>query len=129
LEFNRASNLPRIQGGQDQLTLVFNNLIQNAKDAMRDRGSTLSIDCSRVEEGGKHWAVVKVSDTGIGIEPKNRFNIFQAGFTTKTTQNQVEIGLWWSRTYVRSLDGMLDFESVVGEGTTFRVMLPIAKED
>lgn len=118
-----------VVAGHDRLTLVFSNLIQNAKDAMVDRGGTLSIDCSRVEEGGKHWAVVKVSDTGIGIEPKNRSNIFQAGFTTKTTQNQVKIGLWWSRTYVRSLDGMLDFESVVGEKTTFRVMLPIAKKE
>ncbi|MGK7875345.1 MAG: GAF domain-containing protein [Xenococcaceae cyanobacterium] len=129
LKLNVEPNLPRIEGGKDPLALVFHNLIQNAKDAMKDKGGTLTVDCSRIKQSDGCWVVVKVRDTGVGIPLANRPKIFEPGFSTKPTQARGEIGLWWTKIYLQSLEGNLDFESIFDEGTTFRVVLPEANRN
>lgn len=118
------SDLPLVRAGQDQLCLIFQNLIENARDAMKDQGGTLSIDCYGVENADQCWAVVKVTDTGEGIPLKNRDKIFDPDFSTKTTEERGGIGLSWAKIYLKSFGGRIDFEPNVDQGTTFQVVLP-----
>ena len=89
-------------------------------------GGKLSIDCSRVDREERSWALVKVSDTGVGIPPENQTKIFQADYTTKP--NHEGVGLWWTHAYVKGLEGKLEVESSVGQGTTFTVVLPASSK-
>ena len=78
---------------------------------------------SRLE--GQH-VVVEVEDTGCGIPPELREQIFDPFFTTKEVGKGTGQGLAISRDIVvHKHDGELDFESKMGEGTVFRVVLPL----
>lgn len=118
-------SLPRVLGGEQQLTNVFDNLIQNALDAMPN-GGLLSIQGECIEREGGRWIEVKVSDTGVGISAPNLDMIFKADYTTKSARRGMGFGLWWARFYVESLGGYLVAESVIGKTTTFTVKLPVS---
>jgi signal transduction histidine kinase len=99
-----------------QLEQVFLNLGLNALQAMRGTG-TLSI--VSYDEGDE--VVVSVANTGRGIEPEHRPNLFQPFFTTKTTGTG--LGLTISRRIVEDHRGRIDFECPASGGTVFTVRL------
>lgn len=103
-----------------QMERVLNNLFQNAIQAMPD-GGNLTVHLTLVEE----FAVVEVIDTGIGIAADALSKVFEPLFTTKA--KGIGLGLAISRRYVERNDGELSVASVVGEGTTFRLRLPVAR--
>lgn len=82
----------------------------------------------RIEVEGGDPAVVRIRDSGIGIEPHERERIFerfrQADASGVRTGEGMGIGLWVSRTLVRRLGGEIRLESEPGEGSTFEVRLP-----
>jgi len=119
---NISTALPQVWGGKQQLTYVFSNLIQNAKEAMPN-GGKLSVDCETLDRGEEGWVLVKVSDTGIGIAEENIPKIFQADYTTKSGHGG--FGLWWSQTYIKRLKGTLKVESKVNNSSIFTVVFPI----
>jgi signal transduction histidine kinase len=116
---NIPNSLPKVMGGARQLTEVFINVIQNARDAM-PTGGTLSIHGE--ERDGGRWVVVQVCDTGKGIAKENIDKIFQRGFSTKDDRG-LGYGLWWTQTCVERLGGFLTVRSQSGEGTEFTMML------
>ena len=69
---------------------------------------------------------IEVSDTGTGIPPENLEKIFEPLFTTKA--RGIGLGLAICKKLVEANDGRIEVESRVGEGTTFRVVLPIVRE-
>jgi PAS domain S-box-containing protein len=79
-----------------------------------DRGASLCFDS---------YAVVRITDTGKGIPEEMHDQLFYPFFTTKQTGSGV--GLPLARKIVEGHQGILDFESVVGRGTTFIVKLPL----
>lgn len=99
-----------------QLEQVFLNLGLNALQAMRGTG-TLSI--ASYEEGDE--VVVAVANTGCGIEPEHRPDLFKPFFTTKTTGTG--LGLTISRRIVEDHHGRIDFECPPSGGTVFTVRL------
>ncbi len=101
---------------------VIFNLINNACQAMQDKGE-ISVH-TRVNPP---WAEIEVSDTGPGIAADLQERIFEPFFTTKPEGEGTGLGLSLSRDFVRQFGGELDCESKVGEGTTFRVRLPLEK--
>ena len=104
-------------GNPDELLHVFVNLITNAVQAIKDRG-TLTLQTSVGSEGG---VVASVSDTGCGI-PKEAFSkIFEPLYTTKPPGKGTGLGLYNVMSVISKMEGHICVESDVGIGTTFRI--------
>ncbi len=102
------------------------NLVINGVQAMA-KGGTLAVAASREDE----MIVGEVRDQGIGIPPDAQEKIFELYFTTKGDQGGSGIGLAQTYQIMQWHYGSIEFESIVGEGTTFRLRLPalVAKPD
>jgi len=124
-----------VRGDSGQLEQVVMNLVVNARDAMADTGGRLAVELEAVElEGGAvgppgPYAVVAVSDTGIGMPPEVQARIFEPFFTTKGPEAGTGLGLSVVHGIVDQHDGQLRVYSEPGYGTTMRVYLPLAEED
>jgi two-component system NtrC family sensor kinase len=119
-------DLPPLFAVRDQLVQVFLNLILNALDA------TDGLPKNGEGKGGVDLLVtrrgdgveVSVRDRGSGIAPEHAARLFQPYFTTK--KHGTGLGLFVTRQLVVEHGGTVTFESRLGEGTTFRVFLPLA---
>lgn len=114
-------NLPKVMVKKDQIAQVFLNLIINGVDAMSLSGGTLTISTRVVGE----YAVIEVSDSGIGIRDEEKELIFEPFFTTKPEVEGTGMGLPVSYGIVASHGGDIKMYSELGKGTTFTVSLPI----
>jgi len=108
----------QVLGNASELRRVVSNLVLNAIDAMPD-GGTLRLSTG-AEEG---FCCVIVADTGVGMGPEVRSQIFGPFFTTKGDAG-TGLGLAVSLNIVERHGGRIDVESQVGVGTTFTVWLP-----
>ncbi len=124
IERRLAPNLGPISGDKQQLTQVFLNLALNSIDAMPD-GGTLTIETDSVQEGG--YLKVGFTDSGIGIPDHVRPHIFDPFFTTKSQGKGTGLGLSVSLGIIRKHGGDIRVDSQVNKGTTFTVLLPMAK--
>ncbi|WP_338873718.1 ATP-binding protein [Myxococcus stipitatus] len=115
--------LPMLSAVRANLVQVFVNLITNACHAMQPGGA---VHLSTRREGQE--AVVSVRDTGSGIDPKNLQRIFEPFFTTKPEGKGTGLGLSICQGIVENHGGRLTVTSVMGEGTTFSVRLPLLME-
>jgi signal transduction histidine kinase len=116
-------SLPKLSVRGSELNQVWTNLIDNAIDALGERG-TITISTRR----DNSCAIVDVGDNGPGIEPKNRDRVFDSFFTTKDVGAGTGLGLATARRIVVDRhDGSLTFDSEPGQ-TTFHVSLPIRQE-
>jgi signal transduction histidine kinase len=106
---------------------VLTNLLHNAIDYNRPQGS---IDLFVERENGD--LRVEVRDTGIGIKPEARAHIFERFYradpSRQATGLHAGLGLAIVKGYVDLMGGSIGVESVVGEGSTFRVSLPAGDE-
>jgi PAS domain S-box-containing protein len=121
-----------------QLHQVLVNLCTNANHAMRGGPGRLTLTvrnraleeplgCFGLEIQPAEYAVLEVADTGAGIPASVRERIFEPYFTTKPLGEGTGLGLPVSFAIVKSHKGLIDFESREGEGTTFRVYLPLSE--
>jgi signal transduction histidine kinase len=96
------------------------NLLINARDAIVGAG-TIHVSTAR-GQGGSHFTLLRVRDTGSGIEPEVQRRMFEPFFTTKAGKGS---GLGLSTVYgiVSQAGGTLEVDSMVGFGTTIDVML------
>jgi two-component system NtrC family sensor kinase len=115
-------DLPRVECIPSQLNQVFMNLLVNAAHAIVDHGT---ITVRTGAEGGTVW--VEVADTGIGIPEANLGKLFDPFFTTKPVGEGTGLGLSLSYGIVERHGGRIEVKSRVGEGTTFRVVLPVER--
>jgi len=122
LKRNYAANLPSIHGDKAQLNQVFLNIVLNAMDAMPE-GGILTISTGLSQE----YVMVEVSDSGVGIPEHILPSIFDPFFTTKTTGKGTGLGLSVSLGIIRKHGGDIRVKSRVNEGTTFTVLLPMAR--
>jgi two-component system sporulation sensor kinase A len=106
---------------EKQLQRVFLNLTRNAVQAMPN-GGKLTIKTSET----KDHAEIEFRDTGIGIADENMTKLFTPLFTTKA--KGIGMGLAICKKIVEEHDGTIDFESKVGQGTTFTIKLPKKEE-
>jgi signal transduction histidine kinase len=111
--------LPPLYAVRDQLVQVFLNLVLNAIDAT-DRDGRIELSVT-LRPGGVE---VAVRDNGHGIAPEHAGRLFQPYFTTK--KHGTGLGLFVTRKLVADHGGTVHFESRPGEGTVFRVWLPVA---
>jgi two-component sensor histidine kinase len=136
LRLDTAADPALVAADASGLEQVIVNLAVNARDSM-PQGGTLMIATSndvvgeretRGAEGlaaGEH-VVLTVSDTGTGMDAATQAQVFDPFFTTKGLGEGTGLGLATVYGTVRQTGGVIRVSSVPGEGTTFRVHLPLA---
>jgi two-component system, NtrC family, sensor kinase len=112
-----------VRGLEYKLQQVFLNLFLNARDAM-PKGGWLTV-ASRVR-GAE--IVVEVADTGVGIPPEHLARIYDPFFTTKGEGSGTGLGLSVTYGIVQEHGGTLSCESDFGQGSRFRLVLPLAQD-
>jgi two-component system NtrC family sensor kinase len=121
---NLSPYLPQIMANRGLIQQVLVNIILNARDAM-EQGGTLTVS---TDHENCPWVTLKISDTGCGIKPEDIRKIFLPLFTTKGEGKGTGLGLSISQDIIKSHNGTLEVESVLGKGTTFTIRLPTANE-
>lgn len=110
--------LPQIYGNKDQLEQVLMNLTLNAKAAMT-KGGTLQIATSLANGN----VTLTVMDDGCGIPADMLNDIFEPFVSTK--EEGTGLGLFVSYGIIQNHNGAIEVESKIGEGTIFKVHLPV----
>jgi signal transduction histidine kinase len=121
-----AADLPLVPMDERLCEQVFVNLALNAYDAMEGTSGELRVEISRAQRAGTAGVEVIFRDTGPGIPPELTQQIFNPFFTTK--KSGVGLGLAVVSKIVDEHHGYLRVESTPGQGATFRVFFPAAKE-
>lgn len=120
----RFEFLPPLTCYPQQLKQVFTHLFINAAHA------TKAGDFIKIRTFYKDALIhIIIQDTGTGIAPEHLENIFDPFFTTKGPETGRGLGLFISYGIVEKHGGTLAVESVVGEGTTFTMQLPVAQTE
>jgi signal transduction histidine kinase/ActR/RegA family two-component response regulator len=133
------SNCGSVRIDRSHMEQVLMNLVINARDAMPN-GGTLRISVAHTASGSPyrsalHTAVrqrylcLSVSDTGSGMDAETAAHIFEPFYTTKEAGRGTGLGLAIVYGIVQDAGGMIDVETHVGLGTTFRVFLPEIVEE
>ncbi len=131
LELSAGAALARLDANQFEMAIL--NLVVNAKDAMPERGGTLTIR-SRIVDGAlphlvtSRHVVVEVADTGSGIPEHVLSKVFEPFFTTKPVGSGT--GLVVSQVYgfARQSGGVAQVESTLGEGTRVQMWFPLEEQ-
>lgn len=111
--------IPHIEVYPDEISQVWNNLITNSIHAMNNKG-TITIDIINQENN----VLIKFGDNGCGIPDDIKEKIFTPFFTTKISGEGTGLGMDIIKRIVEKHDGEMSFESEVGKGTTFSILLP-----
>jgi len=119
-----SSEAQMVDADPTQLDQVITNLVVNAVDAMPN-GGKLTL---RVGASGADRVVLEVEDTGHGIPDALYSRLFEPFFTTKSAGQGTGLGLAVVHGIVTAHGGTIEVASRVGEGTTFRILLPRAPE-
>ncbi len=119
---------PIAAGEYEQLQRVLINLINNALQAMEPNGGTLEIALerhpkTRRKEAG-HPLCLRVTDSGCGMDPDTRSQIFRPFYTTKPEGEGTGLGLSLAWEIIRQSGGTLTVESEKGKGSSFFIHLP-----
>ncbi len=130
---NLETQLPLIKADPHQLVQLFSNLLINSLEAMGGKGTigltvSLGHEYEEPTSGAEACApqstlVVEVADDGPGVPPEAVERIFNPFFTTKPQGSG--LGLAIVRKIVDAHDGHIDVETAPGQGTRFRVTLPV----
>ena len=117
------SELALVYTDRTKLKIVLKNLLQNAAK-FTDKGR-ITVDAYQRNSG----VIVSIADTGIGIEPEvlpQIFEMFQQGDNSMTRRHGgLGLGLYVVRKLLELIHGKIEVESKVGQGSTFRVWLPL----
>jgi len=124
VEKKYAIRLPRIRANPGHLKQVFLNIIANAYQSMGSSGlltiaTDVRTEASRIE--------IAFTDTGCGIAPEDLQEIFTPFFSTKEPGKGTGLGLYISKSLIKSLNGDISVQSEEGKGTSFTVSLPVRK--
>jgi len=120
-----------------QIEQVLMNLAVNARDAMPSGGVlTVSLSIGRATDDHPElegrspgeYSVITVSDNGEGIDAITQQRIFEPFFTTRVRGKGTGLGLSMAYGIVRQHEGIIHVDSAPGEGTTFKIYLPLQEQ-
>jgi len=142
LETHLTTDTLIVDGDQGQLSQVLMNLFINARDAILDhvdrteRGklnAAISVFVppdsfieTHLAAEARPYVCISISDNGIGMPPDVQQRIFEPFYTTKEKGKGTGLGLSTVYSIVKNHKGVLEVESEVGKGSTFRVFLPLS---
>jgi two-component system, NtrC family, sensor kinase len=119
------NDLPALQISQTEIQQVLLNLINNALDAMEKKGGALDVRAKR-----KNGSIdINVEDTGPGIPEANIGRIFDPFYTTKPVGKGTGLGLSICYGIIKKMGGEIQVRSTIGVGTSFRVRIPLPKNN
>ncbi len=128
---NFPEDLAAVEADEGQLVQVVNNIVLNAVQAM-PAGGRIAIAARNLGPGddmltatGERWIELEIADNGSGISPEKLPKIFDPFYTTKP--KGTGLGLAMSYSIIKRHGGFIRVESVLGSGTTFRLLLPASK--
>jgi PAS domain S-box-containing protein len=123
LTLDLTGNDIEVEGDPHILSMAVSNLVSNALK-FTDRGGVRVVWS---EEGAD--IVISVSDTGVGIKPENKPKVFDKFFKENHSAPGSGIGLAISSTLIKKMGGRIEFETMHGHGSTFRILIPkVAKK-
>ncbi len=131
--YEMDDSLPLISADPSQLEQVIMNLCVNARDAM-PHGGQIKLSTSRVSgasiarlsaDSSREYICLTVADTGSGMPPHIKARIFEPFFTTKPPGQGTGLGLSVVYGIILNHSGYLEVDSVEGQGTSFKIYLPI----
>ncbi|MCK5783485.1 MAG: response regulator [Desulfobacterales bacterium] len=138
IESNLETNLLNMRGSPIHLSKTVMNLVNNAAEAMADRGNiAISTESKYIDEpisnhgiaGEGDYVVLTVSDTGVGISKEDLERIFEPFFTKKMMgRSGTGLGMAVVWGTVQDHDGYIDTQSIEGEGTTFTLYFPVVRK-
>ncbi len=137
--FQGHESLGRIKADASQMEQVLLNLVVNACDAM-PRGGKLIVETCNADIYAEHtqtcpaleagrYVLLRVTDTGQGMDSETKARIFEPFFTTKPEGNGTGLGLSTVYGVVKQSGGFISVESSPGKGSTFEVYLPRVEEN
>jgi C4-dicarboxylate-specific signal transduction histidine kinase len=121
--FAAFASPPFVRGKPEQLAQVFVNLITNACHALPPEGGRVVVT---IEAEGDALCIL-VADNGRGILPEHLPHVFTPFFTTKGNGEGTGLGLTIVKSILDAHEGTIAAHSVVGEGTSFLITLPVAR--
>jgi len=137
IDMQISQDIPEIQASRDQMFQALSGIFVNAQEATPDSG-TITIVArtgelppelrqNDPESAADTYVIISISDTGEGMDEEILGRIFEPFFTTKQT---VGAGLGLSATYgiIQKHKGAIFVDTKRGEGSTFHVYLPVARE-
>jgi len=116
-------DLPPVRGDSAGLRQVFMNLLINAHQAIKGSGQV-----AISTRGDGSTVIIRVSDSGCGIDADHLDHIWDPFFTTKSVGQGLGLGLAVTFNIVKRHEGEIKVESMKGEGSTFTVILPAFQE-
>ena len=131
IEFNEAFGASPVwvYGDPSELQQVLVNLINNALDAVENNTNNpekkITLSTRLLQD---NTVKIDVADSGMGISPENLGKIFTPFFTTKPVGKGTGLGLAVCYGIIDKMGGKMDVSSVLGRGTTFTIILPMALE-
>jgi len=119
---------PAVVGNKNEVQQIFLNMISNAKWAIEKKGGIGSSITVETRKGDDGLLEASFSDTGIGISKEGINKLFEPFYTTKDVGKGTGLGLSLCYEILKRHKGKLEVESEEGKGATFRIKLPIAKD-
>lgn len=140
VKFEHTEQLPEISAPRDLIQQILLNFIFNAAEAMTGKkeitmataiANKLPLDIFLAPAPAASFILVSVKDRGGGIAPEIMPRIFEPFFTTKALSSKRGTGLGLSMVYelAKKMNAGLAVCSVVGQGSTFTLILPVSKQD
>jgi signal transduction histidine kinase len=117
----RIPDLPQVRGSVTELSLLFVNLLRNARDAMPS-GGTVTVTARRQ----KDCLLVAVTDQGTGMAPEVQARLFEPFFTTKGPSG-TGLGLWLAAGTMKRLGGSIRAARTRKGGAAFLLRFPVVK--
>lgn len=136
LRLDLRRRLPSVMIDPDNFEMTLLNILVNARDAMPDGGEvTITTRIAQIDADAKppllpagDYIVVEVHDQGQGMQPHVLARATEPFFSTKGVGKGTGLGLAMASGFVQQSRGRLEVDSVVGTGTTVRMLFPITDD-
>jgi signal transduction histidine kinase len=130
LRLDVPETFPQVQTDREALQQIIIHLLQNASLASLVEG-TVTLRVQLQNEGKQDYLLIRVTDTGGGIQPKDIPHIFQRRYRAENVLIQglgdTGVGLSICKSLVEAQNGRLWVETTLGSGSTFSALLPVAR--
>ena len=120
VNISTANDLPVIQADFDVLRQALFNIVKNGLEAVDD-GGILALEAFKNNEDNS--VVIKITDNGCGINPRNLRKVFHLFYTTR--RSGTGLGLPVAKSVIENHNGRIDVQSHEGAGTSFIITLPV----